>query len=482
MTIWYDVSDLMHWSLPHLTGIQRTTVGVLNGLVAEGVVPRLVRYSHNREQFEPLETKSLPAAIRCHLPWAFADCGSGTSLPPQDAVVAAAPPRRPKKRWASRETIFGTSPAAAELRTALRELKAASRQFRKRLFRWGAVRFGETTPSLPRPSPRLGARTIPQPLPTPRAAGPFQAGDVLLSLGASWSVPGHAEEAAALRSRGVVVVRMIYDMIPTIKPQWVDEPTVRMVSGWVRNLLTGSDKVLTISEFSRSEIAAYCAESHLAMPPVTVVRLGDQLDSSHEATPPLPRTVPQRPFFVCVSTLDVRKNHRLLYDAWSVLAARDPDRCPDLVCLGVSHLYVAELLREIRQDRAVNGRIHLLHGVADAELAWYYRHCAATIYPSRYEGWGLPVAESLGHGRLCLASQATSIPEISRDLPEFFDPLDVHGLVALVERTLSDPEWVQSREAMIRERFVPTPWTHTARQVLAAIAEATAGHSARDAA
>jgi glycosyltransferase involved in cell wall biosynthesis len=257
---------------------------------------------------------------------------------------------------------------------------------------------------------------------------------------------------------------------------------VRQVTAWVRNVLTESDHVLTISEFSRREIAGYCDESRFALPPLTVVRLGDELGSSRDDTPPLPRFVPRRPFFVCVSTLDVRKNHRLLYDAWQVLAARDPEHCPDLVCLGVPHVYVADLMHEIRHDRSVNGRIHILHGIEDAELAWYYRHCAATIYPSRYEGWGLPVAESLGHGRLCLASNATSIPEISPDLPAFFHPLDPLELVDLVERTLRDPEWVQTREAEIRARFVPTSWAHTARQVRTAIEAATDGEFVREAA
>jgi glycosyltransferase involved in cell wall biosynthesis len=185
--------------------------------------------------------------------------------------------------------------------------------------------------------------------------------------------------------------------------------------------------------------------------------------------PPLPRFVPSRPFFVCVSTLDVRKNHRLLYDAWSVLASRDAERCPDLLCIGTPHLFVDDLVREIRHDRLVNGRIHVLHGVDDHELAWYYANAAATIYPSRYEGWGLPVAESLGHGKLCLASRTASIPEISSDLPEFFDPLDVHGLVRLVDRAIDDPAWVAERQQVIRERFVPTPWTVTAAQVMAAV-------------
>lgn len=483
MTLWYDVSDLTTWTLPHLTGIQRTTVGILNGLVARGADPRLVRFDAGRQTFLPLSAGDLPEAVQRHLTGSLAPAEAATAAqaavaPAAGVVPAPQPAGKRRRRIFHRDTIFGTSPAAAELRQAFREFKAASRTVRKKFTRWARVRFTEAAPRAPVPTRRFGSSTVPQPLPRIGTdPGPMAAGDLLLSLGASWPIPGHVEAVAGLRNQGVRVLRMVYDLIPTIKPQWVDEPTVRLVTNWVRHVLTESDHVLTISEFSRGEIETFCQESHFTRPPLSVVRLGDELESADEAHPPRPRFVPQRPFFVCVSTLDIRKNHRLLYDAWNVLAARDPAGCPDLICLGVPHLYVADLMREVRQDRAVNGRIHFLHGIEDAELAWYYRHCAATIYPSRYEGWGLPVAESLCHGRLCLASNATSIPEISRDLPSFFDPLDVHGLVALVERTLHDPAWVREQERAIRERFQPTPWTHTAGQVLAAVSATLAGQA-----
>ncbi len=475
MTLWYYVSDLTTWTLPHLTGIQRTTVGILNGLIARGASPRLVRHDPALLTFLPITIAELPEAVRRHLP---ADGGPSTPtlIAAESPPASSAAPARRRRRLFHRDSFLGTSPAAVELRQAFREFKTASRQFRKKLRRWSVVRFTESTPSPAATASRFGCSTAPRPLPHAKGQlGAFAPGDIFVSLGASWPIGGHAEATAGLRRQGVRVLRMIYDLIPTIKPQWVDEPTVRQVTNWVRRVLTESDHVLTISEFSRSEIETCCVESRFQVPPLSVVRLGDELDSAGDEHPPLPRFVPRRPFFVCVSTLDVRKNHRLLYDAWQLLASRDPENCPDLVCLGVPHLHVADLLREIRQDRTVNGRIHFLHGVEDAELAWYYRHCAATIYPSRYEGWGLPVAESLGHGRLCLASNATSIPEISADLPTFFDPLDVPGLVALVERTLHDPEWVREQEAAIRDRFVATPWTHTAGQVLTAIE--TANHA-----
>ena len=60
MTLWYDVSDLTNWSLPNLTGIQRTTVGILDGLVGIGAAPRLVAWNADIGSFAPLEAIALP--------------------------------------------------------------------------------------------------------------------------------------------------------------------------------------------------------------------------------------------------------------------------------------------------------------------------------------------------------------------------------------------------------------------------------------
>lgn len=477
MTTWYDVTDLMIWPLPHLTGIQRTTVGILNGLLERRVPVRLVAFDPRRGAFVPLSLLALPETIRRHVPAAAGLAGGA-----EQAAAAAVPAELlagrgglRRRRWLSSKTLLGTDAAATEMRNAFRQFKAAARTLRRQTSRWARIRLGLRRPNVATaaapPANRDMQRTVPRPEVADVGLGPFAAGDLLLSLGATWSHPAHAPAAGHLRRHGVRVARMIYDLIPTIKPQWVEEIHTRLITPWVRSVLTDSDHVFTISEFSKAEIVRYCAENRIACAPLSVVRLGDVLHDSPRAAP-LPRVVPARPFFLCVSTLDVRKNHRLLYDAWSVLAARDPDGCPDLVCLGVAHLYVTDLLREIRSDRAVNARIHVLKGIDDAELAWYYGNCVATIYPSRYEGWGLPVAESLGHGRLCLASRATSIPEISPDLPEFFDPFDAPGLAALVDRARRDRDWVREREERIRATFVPTPWSHTVDQVMAALAPA----------
>jgi glycosyltransferase involved in cell wall biosynthesis len=312
------------------------------------------------------------------------------------------------------------------------------------------------------------AARLPWPAASPASGVPFAAGDVLLSLGGTFTVVGHPQAVDAARCAGARIVRLVYDLIPATKPQWV--PASRVWTSWTRHVLGRSDLILAISRFTAAEAERFCRGHGMPVPSLEVIRLADVLAAARPgAAPPLPRFVPQQPFFLCVSTLDVRKNHRGLYEAWRVLAGRRPGRCPDLVCVGAVHGQASELLHEIRHDRDVNRHIHVLDDVHDAELGWYYRHCTATIYPSKYEGWGLPIAESLGLGRLCIAAHAASMPEISADLPEWFEPHDTARLVAIVERSLDDPAWRQAREQAICRSFRPTAWSETAARILEAL-------------
>jgi glycosyltransferase involved in cell wall biosynthesis len=139
---------------------------------------------------------------------------------------------------------------------------------------------------------------------------------------------------------------------------------------------------------------------------------------------------------------------------------------PFILCIGRVSPVACKMIEEVRNDNNVGEYIKFLHDVSDEELEWYYSNCKATIYPSFYEGWGLPVGESLGRGKLCLASNATSIPEIGGELVQYFDPTNPAELANLVERTLIDNEWVESCENRIKNEFVQTDWVDTARQVI----------------
>ncbi len=455
-TIWYDVTDLMGWRYPYLTGIQRTIAFVLNGFHELGIEPELVWFNSRSFRFEKVELAELPIQVRRYL------IRTQEEAALQDATQGKDTSMRRVDRIRSRAAKHPLSKAAYEsLLDFIRSGKTLSRN---------TINILKST--LPRRADKDRLQTSPCGFPAPAFSKEQGTQTILISLSASWGIKRHNEALYSLNKQGYFIVRMIYDMIPSLKPHYVTQNESIQFDVWVNEVFQHASLLLAISEYTKQEIHRYCALRKITPPEVRVVRLGDVLDvsksggGSRSVSPDdTPSFIPKRPFFIFVCTFHVRKNQRLAYDAWRIMLEKDREQCPDLVFIGLPHPIVANLIDEISRDVEVQGHVHLLSDVSDHDLKWYYQHCKATIYPSFYEGWGLPVAESLAYGKVCIASHATSIPEIS-DLPEFIDPFNVYELVAKVQRCMNDPAWLKEKEALIKERFVPTEWTHTTKQTL----------------
>jgi len=123
-------------------------------------------------------------------------------------------------------------------------------------------------------------------------------------------------------------------------------------------------------------------------------------------------------------------------------------------------------------EAAEGGRIVRLSDVGDRELEALYRHAWLTVYPSLGEGYGMPVAEALSRGKVCLASQAGAVGEAGAGLSDAIDPSDPASIAARVGEYLADPDRVAAREAEIRALYRPTSWSQTAHAVRSMI-EAT---------
>jgi glycosyltransferase involved in cell wall biosynthesis len=161
-----------------------------------------------------------------------------------------------------------------------------------------------------------------------------------------------------------------------------------------------------------------------------------------------------------VSTIEVRKNHRLLVRVWRrLLEQHGEDVVPALIFAGQIGWLVDDLLADLAASNYLSGKIVLLPGLSDAQLRQAYRSSLFTVFPSLCEGWGLPIAESLAHGKFCVASDRTSIPEVGGDLIDYFDPSDDDDAVAKIERPLLDPGYLTAREARVRAEYRPRTWT-----------------------
>ncbi len=333
-------------------------------------------------------------------------------------------------------------------------------------------RFEEPVADEP-PRPPLGLRirgrlrslcNLPAPLTQIRDLGPR---DLLVSLGGGWTADPGARLYRRLRRRtGVRLALVLCDLIPVRFPHYFPPIVEPIFRPWLRGMARRLDLCLAISQQTRRDFAEYCGAAGIATPPTEVLRLGDDFGAVDDGA--WPRSLPAgRPFALSVGTLEIRKNHEMLYRVWRrLLAVHGPERVPFLVLAGSRGWLTDDLLRRIAADVSVHEHIRLLHAVDDAELARLYGRCLLTLYPSHYEGWGLPVCESLARGKVTIASSAASIPEVAPELTELCDPDDDASWKATIARFAFQESARQRREAAIRASYRPTSWADTANAIV----------------
>jgi glycosyltransferase involved in cell wall biosynthesis len=305
-------------------------------------------------------------------------------------------------------------------------------------------------------------------------------GDIIVTLGASWLNSRYADRIAALkRERGIRFVQMIHDVIFVPHPEWFNFIGKQCLP-WLERILPVADLVLTVSSHSRKDIRNFAAQRGLALPPIEVLRLGSGFrpHRPQAAAPPTaaPVALPER-FALFVATIEARKNHSFLLRVWRRLIEKHGAQAiPQLVLVGRPGWLVIDFMAfrsELVASNFLDGKVTLLSDLSDSDLKRAYDQCLFTVYPSLYEGWGSPVAESLAHGKFCVAADRTSLPEVGGTLIDYFDPTNEDDAVAKIERALFEPGYLAAREAFLRANHRPATWTDCARSLIAIVEEAT---------
>ncbi|HEV7229251.1 glycosyltransferase family 4 protein [Brevundimonas sp.] len=305
----------------------------------------------------------------------------------------------------------------------------------------------------------------------------FPTGAWLINLGTSWWLQNYfLKVREAQRRFGVRYAPFVHDMIPIMAPEHCVAPLVRDFVSWALGVFDHADAFLTNSEASRADLLAVAERMgrSVAADRIRVVRLdaefrkpqlalgGETVLQTHGLTP--------GGYMLFVSTIESRKNHiEVLGALQRMLRAHGPERTPRLVCVGGRGWLNDAVFKRLASDPQLARHVRMLSGMSDAELDALYRHCLFTLYPSLYEGWGLPVTESLSRGKAVLASNRSSIPEAGGGLAVYYRPGDVEALVEGMDRLSFDDAWRGTLERNIRERFRPRPWRALGADMLAAI-------------
>ncbi len=302
-----------------------------------------------------------------------------------------------------------------------------------------------------------------QPGGTPIAFAP---GDRYLCLSADQTPARLAQLYAAKADHGLRVYAIAYDLIQLLYPHFYWQHADQGCAHYFTDLAWFAEHIACISARTRADLEDFYARIGVDAPALSQVRLGDELPPTvqHACSPDVQALVDSgTPFILVVGTIEIRKNHEVLYRALLHLQRQGVDDLPLLVFAGMRGWRVDDLLASLDLDPRVQGRIRLLSHASDADIGALYRHCLFTAFPSQYEGWGLPVAESLAYGKVCLAADAGSIPEIAPGLLDLIDPFDVAAWAQQLLAYSRDAGLRQAKERDIAANYRVTPWRETAR-------------------
>lgn len=436
-TIWFDITRIYNWNGP-LVGFVRVELGIARNFLGEfRSQTRFCRYDNMRDSHLEVSHKEVEIHIRRLDTYAegspsHSSMGAGWNLRLFIRRVIRHLPQR-------LQGAVGRS-LRRHWRTILE-----TRQISARLLGRGLKLFH--TP----------ARSIEQKL---------HQGDVYVTVGLNSEsniFPGiHAIKERA----GIKVVGMCYDLIPVKFPYFLETGHSKIFSRFIIDMARCADKILCISQSTLHDLEQFLSTANEHCPRLEIIRLGSEIEAQTGAISRQVRTICRNPYILFVANIEPRKNHEILYRAYKKLVEEGQRHLPRLVLVGRMGAGTDFLPSDLRLDQSINGLILMLNHVSDAELSYLYRHTLFTVFPSLYEGWGLPVAESLANGKFCIASSASSLPEVGGDLVEYLDPCDLPAWAERLAYHFNNAETIRDKETEIRLHYRIDTWAETARALI----------------
>lgn len=291
-------------------------------------------------------------------------------------------------------------------------------------------------------------------------------GDILISVGLDWDQPYHTEFYRLSKYCGLKIITCCYDLIPILFPQYCVGDVASRFKGYFDLVNWSSSAVLCISKQSENDLINLWQELG-AHPRLTkVIPLGDNVPSGKGSISPHVKALTEAPFILFVSTIERRKNHEVLYKAYHLLCREGrKNTLPKLVFVGMPGWGVGDLLKDIELDPLTRGLIVQLNHVNDAELLELYKKSLFCVYPSLYEGWGLPVGEALSLGKVVLSSDQGSLPEVGGDLVRYVEAWNPRAWADAILDLITKREDLSKLAAKVRDNYKPRTWSNTGKVV-----------------
>ena len=264
------------------------------------------------------------------------------------------------------------------------------------------------------------------------------------------------------------IVTTIHDLAFEHLPETFNRRSWMQLRLTVRRTARQAAQIITVSEYSRQDISETYKipyERITVTPEAASEKFFPVTDETELKTIQEIYGI-KRDYIFSLCSIQPRKNLIRLIEAYSVLRKSAADvKLPQLVLAGKRGWLDNETLRAA-QEESVVGDIVLTGYVADEHLNALYSGATCFVYPSYFEGFGLPILEAMKCGTPVVAGNRTSIPEVAGEAALLFDPLDTKSLVEALQLLLADPEYRAALSLKGLQRANAFSWKTTARLTL----------------
>lgn len=284
-------------------------------------------------------------------------------------------------------------------------------------------------------------------------------------------VPAHVLPAATPLLRRTRAVVTIHDLGYLHVPEGhtrAQQLLLRITTAWSARV---ADAIIVPSHATRQDLVTHTRTDPAR---IHVIPHGTRFAS----TPPPPPAPVVRPYLLYVGTLQPRKNLVRLVEAFARIAPQHPDL--DLWLVGRRGWLAAPIVARI-SALGLQDRVRLPGYVSDAELPAIYAAASAFVFPSLYEGFGMPVLEAMARGVPVLTSASSSLPEVAGDAALLVDPNDVGQIASAMQRLVTDPVVRQDLRMRGLARAARYSWDACAAATMAVVRGAGRGRHSDDA-
>jgi len=291
----------------------------------------------------------------------------------------------------------------------------------------------------------------------------FVSGSTIVNLGSPWGVPNYfVAVREAKRQYGVFYVAFVHDTIPLLLPEFCEGTTTNVYTRWIAGVNMHADLVLANAQNTKKDFATAIARFSDDPVECEVVHPNGDFSLLFEDASTISQDVQallHSKYVLFVGTIEPRKNHLMVLSAWRrLLAELGGGKVPTLVFAGKMGWHSEQVTDFIRKTDYLDGKLKVLNDASDADLQALYQGAAFTVYNSHYEGWGLPVTESLSYGKVPVIARNSALTESGGKHAIFFESNSEASFLKVMRNLLTHPEVLAKQEKLIGTQPPVRPW------------------------